>query len=103
MSKYMLVLLLSLAMPLLISFWPPLGFWRHWRALLASLGAVLLVFGAWDVYATWRGHWHFDPAGVWELRLINLPLEEVLFFPVITFCCLFTWEAIRYIKAWWRR
>jgi len=37
-------------------------------------------------------------SGVWRLRIINLPLEEILFFPVITFCCIFTWEALKYLK-----
>jgi lycopene cyclase domain-containing protein len=98
LSRYMKVLLASLGGPLVMSLWPPLGFYRHWRALLASISAVLAVFGAWDVLATHRRHWHFEPSGVWKPRLINLPVEEALFFPVITFCCLFTWEAIKYIK-----
>ena len=99
MSKYMLVLVLSGAIPFLVSFWPPLKFWRNWRALLYTIGLILIIFGAWDIFATWRGHWQFNPAGVWPIRVINLPLEEILFFVVIPFCCIFTWEAIRYIKT----
>jgi lycopene cyclase domain-containing protein len=59
---------------------------------------ILLIFGGWDVFATCRGHWYFNPTGVYDMRVINLPLEEVLFFIFIPFCCIFTWEAIRYIE-----
>jgi lycopene cyclase domain-containing protein len=97
----MLVLLLSVIVPFVGSLWPPLGFYKHWRALLFSLGLVVLIYGAWDIFATWRGHWHFSPDGVYGLTIINLPLEEWLFFMVIPFCCLFTWEAIKYIKENW--
>jgi len=97
----MWVLVLSLAVPLLISVWPPLKFYKSPRALLYSIGAVVVIYGLWDVFATWRGHWHFDPSGVWGIQIINLPLEEWLFFVVIPFCCLFTWEAIKYIKERW--
>lgn len=94
----MLVLLFSGAVPCVLSFWPRLRLYRNLPALLWSIAIVLLVFGGWDVYATWRGHWYFAPNSVWSFRIINLPLEEVLFFVVIPFCCIFTWEALQYIK-----
>jgi lycopene cyclase domain-containing protein len=99
MSKYASALLISLIFPLLLSFWPPLNFYRNLRALFLSLFSVTALFGAWDVFATWRGHWYFDPRAVWPARLAGLPIEEWLFFPVISFCCIFTWEALKYIKG----
>ena len=99
MSKYMAVLLVSGLLPLALSFWPGLKFYRNWRSLLLSILLILLGFGAWDIFATWRGHWYFNPQGVGNIKIINLPLEEVMFFIVIPFCCIFTWEAINYIKA----
>ena len=98
MSAYLKLLLISGAIPFFVSFWPPLRLWRNWRALLYSIGSVVLIFGGWDVLATWRGHWYFNPNGVGSFMVANLPLEEVLFFVVIPFCCIFTWEAIQYIK-----
>jgi len=99
MSEYMVVLILSGIIPFVLSFWPPLKFYRNIRALLLSISLIVIIYGAWDIYATWRGHWWFRPESVWSLRIINLPLEEVLFFVVIPFCCIFTWEAIKYIKV----
>lgn len=98
MSQYMTILVLSLSVPLVLSFWPPLGFYRHLRALLKVLLMELFIFGGWDVFAVWRGHWAFNAPGVGSARIINLPLEEVLFFLVIPFCCLFTWEALKFIS-----
>ncbi|MBM3244499.1 MAG: lycopene cyclase domain-containing protein [Candidatus Omnitrophica bacterium] len=99
MSKYMWVLLFSGALPLFLSFYPPLRFYRNFKALLKSILLILLIFGSWDIFAVWRGHWYFNPSSVWQLKVINLPLEEVLFFVVIPFCCIFTWEALKFIRA----
>lgn len=94
----MTVLILSGLVPLILSFWPPLKFYRNIRALTISISLIVVVFGSWDIFATFRGHWHFGTQGVWDIRVVNLPLEEVLFFVVIPFCCIFTWEAIKFIK-----
>lgn len=98
MSKYMAVLILSGLAPFIMSFWPPLKFYRNSRALFISISLIVIIFGGWDIFATFRGHWHFNPQGVWNFRIVNLPLEEVLFFVVIPFCCIFTWEALKFIK-----
>jgi lycopene cyclase domain-containing protein len=98
MSTYMTVLILSGIIPLLASFWPSLKFYQNIRSLLISITLVVILFSVWDVFAVYRGHWFFNPTGVWKWRIINLPVEEVLFFVVIPFCCIFTWEAINHIK-----
>ncbi|MDD5108182.1 MAG: lycopene cyclase domain-containing protein [Candidatus Omnitrophica bacterium] len=97
MSEYMVVLILSIVVPFLLSFWPGLKFYRNIRSLFISVFLIVIIFGSWDIFATYRGHWYFNPRGVWGFRVINLPLEEVLFFVVIPFCCIFTWEAIKYL------
>lgn len=95
----MMVLFISGLVPFILSFWPPLKLYRNISALFLSLLLIVIIFGAWDVFATYRGHWYFNPEGVWNFRIINLPLEEVLFFVVIPFCCIFTWEAIKYLSG----
>ena len=82
--------------PFFLSFWPSLRFYHNFRGLLAALAVVLVFFGGWDVWATARGHWHFAPEAVSGVRVLNLPLEEALFFVVIPFCALFTWEVLNY-------
>jgi lycopene cyclase domain-containing protein len=97
MSKYMTVLFVSGLAPFVLSFWPPLKFYRNWPSLLRSLLLILIIFGSWDCFAVLRGHWYFNPQGVGDVKIVNLPLEEVLFFVVIPFCCIFTWEIVKYI------
>jgi len=94
----MMAMVLSGMFPLLLSFYPPLKFWRNFKALIFSLGILVVIFGGWDVFAAWRGHWYFNPEGVSGINIINLPVEEWLFFIVVPFCCIFTWEALKYIK-----
>jgi len=98
MSSYLQVLLISISVPFILSFYPPLGFYRNIKALFFSILLILLIFGSWDVFATWRGHWFFEESAISGLHILNLPVEEWLFFPVITFCCIFTWEALKFIK-----
>jgi len=100
MSLYLKVLLLSVAVPFVLSFYRPLGFYRRPLALLASIGAVLIIFGSWDIWATLQGHWWFERSGIYGIYWLSLPLEEWLFFVVIPFCCLFTWEIVKYL---WRK
>jgi len=94
----MIVLILSGVFPVLFSFYHPLKFWHNLKALIFTLSIIVVVFGAWDVFATWRAHWYFDPQGIIGFKIINLPLEEWLFFIVIPFCCIFTWEALKFMK-----
>ncbi len=98
MSTYMTVLIIAGIVPLALSFWPGLTFYQNIRALFISIVLVVTLFGAWDIFAVYRGHWFFNPDGVWSVKIINLPVEEVLFFIVIPFCCIFTWEALNYIN-----
>ena len=63
------------------------------RLLVAILPAALL-FLVWDLIATSAGHWRFDPAQTFALRLWGLPLEEYAFFVVIPLAGILTFEAV---------
>ncbi len=76
----MMAMVLSGMFPLLLSFYPPLKFWRNFKALIFSLGILVVIFGGWDVFAAWRGHWYFNPEGVSGINIINLPVEELVIF-----------------------
>lgn len=98
MSSYMLILMISIIGPLVLSFYPPLRFYQDIRALFMSIALIVVIFGAWDVVATMRGHWYFVSEHVWDIRIFHLPIEEILFFVVIPFCCILSWELIKYSK-----
>ena len=49
----------------------------------------------WDIYFTSKGVWYFNEAYITGIKLINLPLEEVLFFFIVPYCCVFIYACIR--------
>jgi lycopene cyclase domain-containing protein len=53
------------------------------------------VYWVWDIAVTARGHWVFNPHYVLGIELFGLPLEEWLFFVIIAFVSVFTYEAVR--------
>lgn len=72
--------------------------YRQPRRLALALAPALLLFVAWDVWASATNTWGFDDR--WTLG-ITLPggmaIEELLFFTVIPVCGLLTLETVRRI------
>lgn len=54
-----------------------------------------LLYIAWDIYFTSKGVWSFNAAYITGIHLYNLPLEEVLFFFIVPYCCVFIYACIR--------
>lgn len=54
-----------------------------------------LLYIIWDMYFTAKGIWHFNEAYITGIKLYNLPVEEVLFFFVVPYCCVFIYACIR--------
>ncbi|MFP4267274.1 MAG: lycopene cyclase domain-containing protein [Spirochaetaceae bacterium] len=95
MSVYLLLDLLVLSAPLLLSFDKKVAFYRRWPAVGFSILIVGGVFVLWDVGATLRGDWSFSKEYTGGLRIAGLPLEEILFFVVVPYACIFILEVVR--------
>ncbi|MCX7878666.1 MAG: lycopene cyclase domain-containing protein [Ignavibacteria bacterium] len=95
-SEYFIVLICCIIVPLMKSFSREINFYRNPASLVISIALPFFIFILWDIYATSRGHWDFNPDYITGYRIYNLPIEEVLFFIVIPFCGLFTWEVVKY-------
>ena len=67
--------------------------WNHWKQMLIAIVIPAIPFLLWDALVT-GAHWHFNPKYVSGIKIINLPIEEILFFITVPFACLFTWEMI---------
>ncbi len=93
---YALLLAGSLLVPLLRSFEQRIFFIGNWRALLAGIFVMILVFIPWDIAFTRHGVWGFSPVHVSGAYIAGLPLEEWMFFVVIPYCVVFSYEVIRY-------
>ena len=49
----------------------------------------------WDIYFVSKGVWSFNEKYITGIKLINLPVEEVLFFFIVPYCCVFIYACIR--------
>jgi lycopene cyclase domain-containing protein len=92
---YFLILAASLAGPLALSFDKKVAFYKNWKYLFPAMVIPALLYIVWDIYFTSKGVWSFNPAYITGISLYNLPLEEVLFFFIVPYCCLFIYACIR--------
>jgi lycopene cyclase domain-containing protein len=98
MSEYLIMDLIIFSGPFLASFDSNLRFIRYWRIALVSITLIGAVYIAWDIWATSRGHWQFNPEYVASFRFFGLPIEEILFFMVVPYAGLFIWKTIQFYR-----
>ena len=53
-----------------------------------------LFYVCWDILFTYKNVWSFNEKYITGYKLFNLPIEEVLFFFVVPFCCVFIYECV---------
>jgi lycopene cyclase domain-containing protein len=92
MSTYLLIDFLIIILPLIVSFFPDLSYFKKFPYVLVSIFAGGLFFITWDIIATIRGDWSFNPEYVMGISFAGLPLEEVLFFIFVPFSLLLVYE-----------
>ena len=94
---YFIILLGTVLFPFIYSFESKrIAFYTKWKLLFPSLIITAALFVVWDYYFTKWGVWGFNPEYVTGIYILNLPVEEVLFFVAIPFSCLFIYEAVGY-------
>ena len=96
---YLILDVLSVTFPFLLSFDKKVAFYKTWRYLFPAMFIVGLFFIAWDVLFTAKGVWGFNPTYITGITIVNLPIEEVLFFICVPYSCVFIYEVCNaYIK-----
>ncbi|MFD0748972.1 lycopene cyclase domain-containing protein [Mucilaginibacter calamicampi] len=96
---YLLIDLLSVLVPLLVSFHPRSGLYKYWYALLPAIVITSLCYVIWDSCFTHLGIWGFNKTYLTGIYIGNLPLEEIFFFICIPYSCVFTFDCLtRVIK-----
>ncbi|MBE7629898.1 lycopene cyclase domain-containing protein [Tenacibaculum piscium] len=100
MSEYLYLILNlgSLSVPLAYSvFEKKFHFIQHFKSAFISISLVALPFIIWDVFFTKIGVWGFNPDYYLGIKLLEMPIEEWLFFFCIPYACLFTHEVLKYL------
>lgn len=101
-SYYLDILLLCIAGPILLSFDKRVFFIQHWRAVLVSISMVVLLLGLSDIWFFYRGYWIVNPNSVLNCRLLFMPVEEWLFFVLIPYAVLFSYQVLNvYFPSVW--
>jgi lycopene cyclase domain-containing protein len=99
MNTYLLINIVIIFFPLILSFDKNLKYYKNLKYLLQSLLVVSSLYIMWDIIATKRGDWAFNPEHLIGIHFFDLPLEEILFFITVPYSCIFIYETVKfYIK-----
>jgi len=92
-----------LILDVIILFSPFLGrmFYKNFsmpnvKYFLISTFLASIIFLIWDFLVTNRW-WHFNDEYLIGLKVFNLPIEEVIFFPAVSFSCFLIWINLKKI------
>jgi len=101
--EYFIVLIFTIAVPLIKSFSKEINFYRPFKRFVTAISIPFVLFVIIDAIAVKRDLWTFNKLYVTGIYFFGLPVEEILFFAVIPFSCLFTWETVKYLDKKLRR
>ena len=93
---YFYLLLFSMTYPLLQSFEKRLSYYKKFKALIGAIVIMALLFIPWDIFFTLKKVWWFNSDYISDFKLFELPIEEVLFFVIVPFACVFIYEVVKY-------
>lgn len=94
---YLTINLASVLVPFLASFYPKHAFYKSWKNYFIANLIVATLFIIWDIIFTTIGVWGFNERYLLGLKLVNIPLEEVLFFFCIPYASVFVYFSLNYL------
>jgi lycopene cyclase domain-containing protein len=98
-SLYLWINIGTLLFPLLLSFDKKVAFYKKWSALFPAILLTGVFFLVWDQWFTEMKIWGFNSLYVLGIYILDIPLEEILFFFTVPYACIFIYECLKaYIK-----
>ena len=94
MSYYLKILFLSTLVPIIFSFHPKVRFYIYYKSIFSATLFASSIYILWDIIFTTLGVWGFNNQFITGIYILNLPIEEILFFLCIPFCCLYTYHLV---------
>ena len=94
-NLYLIINILVLIGPLSLSFDKKVAFYKYWKALGLSILIMMGVYIPWDIIFTANNIWGFNDQYLTGITIVNLPLEEVLFFITVPYACTFIYACLR--------
>jgi lycopene cyclase domain-containing protein len=91
-------MLFSLAGPLALSFDGRVNFYKKWKFALQAGIIVAIPFVVWDSLFTKHSFWGFNSERILGVKFFDLPIEEISFFIIIPFCCVFIAELLSFFN-----
>lgn len=94
MSYYGYILLFSFLGPLALSFDKKVAYYKQVRRLIVPVILVSGLFVIWDQWFTEKAVWGFTAAHTAHIFIGKLPIEEILFFVIVPYNCIFIYEVM---------
>jgi len=92
---YLLLMIGSVIVPVIYSFEKEVRYYTKLKYLFPAIIFSGFIFIIWDIRFEELGIWQFNPEYVTGVYILNLPVEEWLFFIVIPYCCVFIYEILK--------
>jgi lycopene cyclase domain-containing protein len=96
MSLYLWLNILTISIPLLLSFDKKVHFHTHWKFFFPAMLITMAIFISWDVIFTRFGVWGFNEVYHSGRTFLGIPLEEYLFFISVPYATVFTLYVVEY-------
>lgn len=93
---YLGLLLVIFIIPLALELRKPTGFFRQLKYLFPAIVFSCAIYVIWDLRFEEKAIWRFNQEYLTGINILNLPIEEWLYFPVISFLGVYIYEFVKY-------
>ena len=91
---YLLINIGVILFPLILSFDKKVYFFSKWKYVLPAIAITGGFFLIWDLLFVKLNVWSFNSNYIVGIKLLGLPLEEILFFLTVPYACIFIYECL---------